>query len=227
MGRRRIFVGIDGCSKGWVALRMNTRGVMDAGLFQDFSALMDAHRDAEVLGVDMPLGLCERGPRAADGAARAFLKGRASSVFNAPIRPVLSADTHAEATALSVRLTGKGLSQQSFNLLRKIREVDAFSHDPRLFEVHPEVSFQLMAGAPLHAAKKTWGGLQRRLALLATQGMVVPAMFEGAAHIGIDDVVDAAGAAWSARRIAQGKARPFPETTERTADGRRRIAIWG
>ena len=40
-----------------------------------------------------------------------------------------------------------------------------------------------------------------------------------------DDVVDAAAAAWSARRIARGAARSMPDPPERSSDGRP-VAVW-
>lgn len=45
----------------------------------------------------MPLGLTDNSPREANRAARAFLVGKASSVFNAPARAVLVASSYVGA----------------------------------------------------------------------------------------------------------------------------------
>ena len=44
--------------------------------------------------------------------------------------------------------------------------------------------------------------------------------------VGIDDVVDAAVAAWSARRIEGGQAKTFPATTTQRDQSGRSILIW-
>ncbi len=75
--------------------------------------------------------------------------------------------------------------------------------------------------------KKTWGGLQARLGLLRGQGIELPAVLGEADNVGIDDVVDAAAAAWSARRIARGHARSFPDPVVQRDPKGRMIAIWG
>ena len=88
-------------------------------------------------------------------------------------------------------------------------------------EVHPEVSFSLLAGAPILASKATWAGLEARRAVLATAGIVVPADLGDAGRAGPDDVLDAAVVAWSARRIARGRPGASP-----TSRGTAPPAIW-
>jgi predicted RNase H-like nuclease len=41
----------------------------------------------------------------------------------------------------------------------------------------------------------------------------------------VDDVLDAAAAAWTARRVAHGQAHPLPDPPEHLTDGRT-AAIW-
>ena len=112
-------------------------------------------------------------------------------------------------------------------LRKKILEVDAHMSDSRIHEVHPEVCFQLLAGASLRHSKKTWGGHEERRVLLESAGIVVPAELGNANRAGVDDVLDAAVAAWTARRLARGEAKSFPEgATQRDRSGRV-IVIWG
>lgn len=46
-----------------------------------------------------------------------------------------------------------------------------------------------------------------------------------AGEVPVDDVLDAAAAAWSAHRIASGRAQSHPEPPQRVGAGRR-IALW-
>jgi predicted RNase H-like nuclease len=222
-----VFIGVDGHSKGWVAIGIDDRGFMGARSFADFAALMAANVSAKVIAIDIPIGLVDMPIREADQAARGILAGKTSSVFNAPPRRALAAVTYEQANVITLEVCKKGLSRQSYALFPKILEVDAFEGDKRVFEVHPEVSFRLMHPALPLQRKKSWGGLNARLARLAAHGIVLPASLGEADVVGIDDVVDAAVAAWSARRIHTGVARSFPlQPTQRSAS-ERAIAIWG
>lgn len=187
-----------------------------------FDAVLDGlDRDA-IVAVDMPIGLVARGWRDADAAVKAFLGGKASSLFAIPPRAVIEQPTHAAACELAEALAGQRVSLQAFYLFPKIRELDEHVADPRIVEVHPETSFAVMAGAPLASGKHTVAGARRRRQLLRDAGIVVRR--PGVSGVGVDDLLDAAACAWTARRIARGEAQRFPErSTQR--DGRRRIEI--
>ena len=208
-------------------MALSASGFREARRFGPFGELVDRYRDARAIGVDIPFGLAEGKQRDADAAARDYLTGQASSVFSAPPREVLAAADYDEAQSISRRLVGKGMSEQAFAIVPKIREVDAFACDDRIHEVHSEICFKVLNdGAALRARKKTWGGIQHRLSLLKTAGIHIPSDLGDANAVGTDDVVDAAVAAWSARRIAEGAARRFPaEPTQRDRSGRS-IVIW-
>jgi predicted RNase H-like nuclease len=174
--------------------------------------------DAEVVGVDVPIGMPQAGARAADEEARRFVGERASSVFPTPIREVLEAPTYADARRVATELTGKSISAQTYALGRRILEVDEHAHrDERVIEVHPEVSFHELARRPL-ASKHRLEGLVERRALLEEAGIEVPA---SAPRIAEPDLLDATIVAWTAERYARGDALPLP------ADHTERIgAIW-
>lgn len=220
-------VGVDGWKKGWVAVRTDGRRFLSAASYPDFSALVADTHDAAVLGVDMPLGLAEEGlGRTADDAARAFLGARRSTLFPVPPRVVVQTGAWPEALARAQRTWGKGISKQTFALFPKILEVDRFADDARIVEVHPEVSFQLLKGAPL-PPKRTWAGQLERLELLRGAGLDLPADLGSASVVPADDVLDATAAAWTAARVAAGTARSFPDpATQRDRSGRL-IAILG
>jgi predicted RNase H-like nuclease len=221
-------VGVDGCPGGWVAIVLSGGGVAGAAFAARFGDLLAAVPAGALVAVDIPIGLPERGWRKADAAARQFLRGQASSVFSAPPRPVVEAPTYQEASRRCRELTGQGLSRQSFALAGKILDVDRSRAEAgaRLYEVHPEVSFRALAGRPLLAGKRSWAGHARRRAVLSEAGIVVPSDLGPAGRMaGVDDVLDAAVAAWSARRIAAGTAGSLPDPPERDPEGRA-VAIW-
>ena len=96
----------------------------------------------------------------------------------------------------------------------------------RVVEVHPELSFAAMASAPLADAKTTWTGMQCRRRLLLTEGVDVDADLGTAGRrAGVDDLLDAAAVAWTARRVARGQAISRPDPPEIVDDGWP-AAIW-
>jgi predicted RNase H-like nuclease len=177
---------------------------------------------AGVTGIDMPLGLLAAGWRDADVLARRALGRRGVTVFAIPPRPVWDCETYPEANRTCKRLTGKGLSIQAWGLRRKIAEADEFRRAAtapdgvRLYEVHPELSFAAMAGAPLKDTKHTKVGVTIRRELLYQVGITLPPKVAGAAE---DDLLDAAAVAWSARRIAASEAIVLTSPTQRADDG--------
>lgn len=220
-------LGVDGCKKGWVGITSDGRGYFGRTITELVSGGRE-DGDFAVIAIDIPIGLPDVGPRMADGLARKAIGRRASSVFSTPIRAALAAANHAEATALSVSATGKGMSQQAFALGAKILEVDEWvrSTSHRVIEVHPEVSFATLAKEPLRHPKSTWAGSEERRHLLADAGIIVPPDIGVAgAMAGPDDVLDAAVAVWTAMRYARGAAISYPPTPERFGDGHD-AAIW-
>ena len=176
-----LAVGLDGCRDGWIAAVVDGGRLVAVEFRATARAALDACANAAVFAFDIPIGLSEDGRRAADKEARKLLGRGANSVFPAPIRGVLGIRAedfptrnraYAEARRLTEEATAlagdkHSLQAQSFGLLPKIREVDEFAGDARVYEAHPEVSFAAMNGGPLASRKKTWNGLMQRLALLA------------------------------------------------------------
>jgi predicted RNase H-like nuclease len=163
-------------------------------------------------GVDIPIGIPADGRRVAEGQARRLLGPRRSSVFSTPARPVLDASDYPEALQRSRLATGKGVSRQAWNLVPKIVEVDRWMamqppHETEawVFEIHPELAFARLAGAPLPEPKRGAAGHARRRALLAgavahdEEGIDRLVGAGRAAGAGPDDVLDALAVACSAR----------------------------
>jgi len=200
-------LGVDGCPGGWVAARVGPRGLSwHAGRFADLLAL-----PAEVVAVDIPIGLpAGAARRTADLQARDRLGGQRSSVFLVPPRVVLEAPTQAEATLLSRAAGSVGVSIQTFHILAKVAEVDAFLQADRglaerVLEVHPEVSLRQLAGRPL-PPKRTAAGRAQRLEVLRDwlPDLALPVPRPGLAAP--DDCLDAVACAWTAARWQRGQA---------------------
>jgi predicted RNase H-like nuclease len=178
------------------------------------------------MAIDMPIGLPDHGHRRADTAAREFIRPRQSSVFLTPVRATLGIRQHSRANAISLQHTGQGMSIQAFSLLPKIQEVDDWLPKApcRVVEVHPEVSFTQLSGETL-APKKTWAGAEHRRHLLATVGITLAGPLGEAGKAAVDDILDAAVAAWTAHRVHLGTALPLPTPPEILSDGTE-AAIW-
>ncbi|MER5910952.1 DUF429 domain-containing protein [Streptomyces sp. NPDC001982] len=216
-------LGVDACGKqGWMGIGL-TDGTY-AGSLVDvrLETLIERAAEVHTIAVDMPLGLVEKGWRAADLVARALLGVRRSSVFLIAPRPAWLEPDYRAAAGRCQELTGNRLSRQAWALRPKLLEARAcWLADERIHEVHPEVSFHALAGGvPLAHAKKTWRGQNLRRSLLAEAGLVLPDELGEADRVPADDVLDAAVAAWSAHRIALGTADRVPEVPEPDAEGR-------
>jgi predicted RNase H-like nuclease len=222
--RHATVTGVDGCAAGWVAVTLGPESPPAATPVRiAVAATLDGLPLTGVTGIDMPLGLLDIGWRDADLLARRALGRRGVTVFAIPPRAVWECETYAEANQVCRDLTGKGFSVQAWGLRRKIAEADEFrrralsaSRPVQLHEVHPELSFTAMAGAPLPDSKHTAAGLAVRRALLAAAGITLPTRVAGAAE---DDLLDAAAVAWSARRIAAGQATVLTSPAQRAIDG--------
>lgn len=225
-----VAVGVDGCAKGWIAAAIEGGQVVTVEYLSTIAALPARFPEAVTVGIDIPMGFPPPTgyPRPAEVTAKKLLGPLQNSVFLTPPRAVLEMPTHAEATALATELIGKGISQQSYALRNKIFEVQAWlpaaGFDAR--EVHPELSFLLLAGAPLQPSKRTWGGMAKRREALAAVGLEIRNVSADASRFGAaDDVIDAVVAAWSADRVQRGEACSVPNSSESLAPGD--VRIWG
>jgi predicted RNase H-like nuclease len=220
--------GLDACAGGWVAVTLppSATGEPSAAPVTatvTISPTLDGLPLAGVVGIDMPLGLLADGWREADAMARRALGRRGVTVFAIPPRPIWQQPTYAKANQACRDLTGKGLSAQTWGLRGKLLEADAYRRKSpaRLYEVHPELAFAALSGAPLQESKHTKAGLAIRRELLARAGLTLPPQVPGAPE---NDLLDAAAVAWSARRIAAGTAITLTNPSQR-ADDNTEIAI--
>ena len=252
MGSGRV-LGVDACRAGWAGIALSggaARAYFAPGI-RELADRAAADGPLLVIAIDIPIGLADAGRRGADVLARQELGGRWPSLFIAPVRAAVEAADYQAAAAENRRLAGEGLSRQAFALRAKILDVNQWLRpdgrappgrgsppraefrcsggEPgagRVVEAHPELSFAAMAGAPLRSRKITWAGAVQRRTLLAQAGIVLDGDLGLAGEqAGVDDVLDAAAAAWTARRVSQGSARCLPPSPEVFSDGIP-AAIW-
>ncbi len=212
-------LGVDGCPGGWVAVELNDGSFAQAMVRSSFADVLTAFPEASAIAVDIPIGLPESGQRPADRAAREFIGVRRSSVFPTPTRQLLETPWR----------SGLGITSQTHSLGPRILQVELALNESamadRIYEVHPEVSFAAMKGSPLAEPKTSWNGQQVRRRLLRATGIELPDDLPSVGIVPADDLLDAAAAAWSANRIAAGKAVTLPSKPPAASRGRV-VAIW-
>lgn len=226
------YVGVDGCPGGWFYIALDG-GEWRCGVVSTLKALLQALPQARLILIDMPIGLRESGgeERDCDRAARKMLgRARASSVFPVPLRPALQAESYDEAKAINRRLSGKGISLQTWNIVPKLRELDGLlQHSSearqRMREAHPEVCFWALNGRQaMQHNKKTAKGRLEREALLKRYLPELPDLLAHAAarypraQLGWDDMLDATMLAVTARLGREALA-TLPGAPERDAYG--------
>lgn len=235
--------GVDGCKAGWIVAQagVGSGAVPVLRVVPTLAALLEGDGAPDIVAIDMPIGL----PDAVTGAGRGperlvrpLLGARQSSVFSIPARAAVFARDYGTACRLAQETSQppRKVSKQGFHLFPKIREIDALLRtEPglreRIFEVHPELAFATMRGAPLLHPKKIRGtinpaGMAERRALLMAAG-VPAAVAHAAAPRGAaaDDALDALAAMVVAAHIAAGRGKPFPDSPARDSHGLP-IAIW-
>ncbi len=218
-------LGVDGCAAGWVGALLEPGAPRPRVLVAPtITALVETARESaalRVVGIDIPIGLPDTTTRRADALARRALPGKAASVFTTLTRAAYGQPDREAADAVNRAGSGQGVGAQAFALRAKILEVDAWLRTrPTLevIEVHPEVSFAAMAGAPVLAGKKTPDGRDARVAALAAAGIARPSVLEGRGYAA-DDVLDACAVGWTAARHASGLSHSLPDPPEVFSDG--------
>lgn len=212
-----IAIGLDGYRQGWVAVRIDG-AARELRMLGQVSELLSITFDRAA--IDMPIGLPDRGIRACDVAARAMLRPHASRVFTGARRDLWNYPSHADAVRALRQRDEAGISIQLWNLLPKIRDVDAIMTPRRqasIREAHPELVFMRLNGGEPLPSKKTTEGLAKRCDLLRAQGFAAIDEWTDVTRIGTgakaDDVLDACAAAIAARDFDQGFYLPAGEAS--------------
>ncbi len=218
---KNVFVGVDGCRAGWFAVFLamgnDQNCEWEIGIFPNFSSLIDFLKNnygqAEpLILIDIPIGLKSGGygERLSDIGARSVLKSRKSSIFPVPCREAVYAESYEKACEVNKELTGKSISRQAWNIIPKIRDVDAFLIENETFrgivrETAPEVCFQAFTGSPMKYPKKSLDGFSERMKALKSVCLAADKIADAALsryrrkEVAKDDILDALAAAITAR----------------------------
>ncbi|MEM6414740.1 MAG: DUF429 domain-containing protein [Pseudomonadota bacterium] len=186
-GKTPSFVGVDGCPSGWASVKFSdapqkgdatNTAAFETQVFETAEALMQYLRASACIAlIDMPIGLLEEGKRACEKAARAALGPRRSSIFPAPRRPMLDFVSYEEANQwgkMQGANAGGGLSKQAWNILPKIKDLDAVitpTDQQWLGEGHPELAFTRIIGNPCRYPKRSLEGANEREDALRKNGI--------------------------------------------------------
>ena len=200
-------LGLDGYSKGWVAVLLDG-GVQEISFCRDIADALSTGFDRAA--IDIPIGMADDGERACDLLARERLRPHSSRVFTGARRWLWLEFSDPDRANRDALLRGqKRVSRQLWHLGPKIMEVDAFLRANRsrdIREAHPELVFlRLNNGRPL-PSKKSVAGIDLRRALLRREGIRDIDRWLADERIGtgakIDDVLDACAVAIAARDVA-------------------------
>lgn len=232
MADTRIVAGVDGCPAGWIAALWDGAGQLTSQLCGSFADVMAL--PAEIIAVDMPIGLPERSGRPPEREVRARLGDRQSSVFAVPAAKAIDCTDYRDACRTNLLHSDppKKVSKQCFHLFPKMREIDALiepSHQSRIYESHPELAFWAMNGeVPLPLPKKLRGtpyppGLDFRRSLLRRNGLPIDSLISDYRRrdVGPDDLIDACACTLVAWRILNRRSIRFPADPPTNARGLR------
>lgn len=198
-------IGADGCKSGWFSVSLSETA-WETAIHKNILSLWEVHSGSESILIDIPIGFRKNEPleRLCDLAARKALgQGRGSSVFPTPCRSSVYCTSYEAAHLENKRSVDRGLSKQTWAIVPKIREVDAFLKSAPesmavIRESHPEVAFWGLNGrVPLKHSKKTAEGLQERIQILSRYDERIENIYQDSMkkylrkEAASDDIIDA------------------------------------
>jgi predicted RNase H-like nuclease len=197
-------LGLDGFSKGWVAVLLDG-DLHEIRFCRDISEALSVRFDRAA--IDIPIGMTDDGERACDLIARERLRPHSSRVFTGARRWLWNEFSNSDrANRDALRRGQKRVSRQLWHLGPKIMEVDRFvranrTHDIR--EAHPELVFLRLNNHKPLPSKKTKDGIRLRRLLLKREGIRSIDSWLASERLGTgakcDDVLDACAVAIAAR----------------------------
>lgn len=212
-----MYVGVDGCSAGWIAVCYDEQRYEATHLYETVADLWDNHSSAQTILIDVPIGLREdsNAKRPCDDEARTKLgQQRSSSVFPVPVREAVHADSYEEAKGIQECRTDGSLGTQSWSIADKIAEIDTFLGETEpgatdvIREAHPEVCFWALNSRSETEYSKTQqpaAAFWERVSILENADtQVLTHIRKGGsdldAKVGNDDLIDAFSLALTASR---------------------------
>lgn len=234
-------VGVDGCSSGWFTIQLLDDDEFRTNLCSDISTLWNTYQDAQLILIDIPIGLKEAGSeeRICDKETRKILgQPRGRSVFRSPCWQAIQETDYQKCSQINKKITGKKLSQQTFSIIPKIREVNTFLTEnllarSKIMEIHPELCFHMFSGRSMKFSKKNSSGYEERMEVLrqiypSTDVIVNKALFKyKGKSVVADDILDALAAALTAKFGYEYSLKSIPSNPEIDSRGlSMRIMYW-
>ncbi len=212
--------GIDGCRTGWLVVesRFDLKE-QSWRIAPNWNAIAS---DAQIIAVDMPIGLSSNGVRQCEVEARSVLSPFASRVFKTLPRGALgfAQNEWDLANQWSKAKNCGGISKQIWNIRPKIIEIDREmtpKMQSRVHEAHPELAFARLNGERPLESKHGAAGLAARKRLLVRAGFTkldnwLRELRGSGAKA--DDMLDACVLVLTAKHISCGEARMLPALEE-------------
>lgn len=164
-------VGIDSCPLGWIAILYEHQKFAFEAI-KSIGELMELRPDIKRIFIDIPIGLSsDHFTRTIESKLRKELGNRSSTIFNPACRKAVYATNYDEARAINKAILGKSVSIQSYNISKKIKELDLFlesrQENLEVYESHPEICFKYLNNEEVIQSKKsTPEGFQERFQIL-------------------------------------------------------------
>jgi predicted RNase H-like nuclease len=222
---RTHLAGVDGCRRGWIVV--HTASDIAHAEITFVSHWREIHHRFDIVAVDMPIGLSDRGHRECESAARKILSPHGARVFRVPPRGALrfGYDKWSGANSWSKRQGFGGISKQSWNIWPKIAEIDGAivaADQRRIHEAHPELAFARLNAGKALVSKHTDEGLKARKRLLRKAGF--PNLDDWLAQRRAlfakpDDILDASALLLTALRLKARAAIALPRVAPRDSRG--------
>lgn len=219
--------GVDGCRAGWLVVEASVDlHHVDVRIAPDWNTIGS---NADVVAVDMPIGLSRTGVRQCEVEARRLISPHGSRVFKTLPRAALkfSQCEWSDANDWAKNAGFGGISKQIWNIRPRIIDIDRVikpQDQRRIYEAHPELAFARLNGGAALDSKHSAAGLEIRKRLLSSAGFtnfdkwLRELRGRGAKA---DDLYDACVLVLTARNILQGKGRFVPADEQRDSRGLR------
>lgn len=215
-----ISIGVDGCKGGWIAAVIKY-GQLVINKFNHINEIINEYPDFDEFFVDMVIGLPSNKDHVRpDTFARRIIKERGSTIFPAPCRQAVYADTVGEAYEENERILGKKFTPLTVGIIPKMREMDTFLQKNTDFknvikESHPEVCFSRLNGRTMLSKKSEIDGVIERINLLTEyipdiSSSKISALAKRM-KCNMDDILDAICLAVTANIATQGYVESIPE----------------
>jgi len=213
--------GVDGCKSGWIVVESTLNlNRLKWEIAPQWNAIAPV---AEVIAVDMPIGVSRDGVRQCEVEARNKLSPCGSRVFKTLPRGALR--FHQKDWVVANQWSKSngfgGISKQIWNIRPKIIEIDNSitpASQGQVHEAHPELAFARLNGGKPLASKHTAEGQAVRRRLLGAAGFDTLDKWLGELRgtgAKADDLLDACALVLTARHIALGTANQLPLRAQR------------